>query len=51
MNYEVIKTATGKSLGIYESEAVAKRRYPAPDYKVVKTAKPANAFPVGFAVL
>lgn len=50
MGYEVINTRTGKSVGVYESERTAKLRYNLPEYKVVKTDKPVNAFPVGIAI-
>ena len=49
-NYEVINVKTGKSVRIYETEWAA-RRYSGPTYKITKTNKPANAFPVGFSVL
>lgn len=49
-NYEVINIQTGRSVGIYENERFAKIRYNGPSYKIVKTDKPANAFPVGLSV-
>lgn len=49
MQYEVINTKTKKSVGIYETEAAA-RRYRGDTYRIMKTNKPANAWPVGFKV-
>ena len=50
MNYEVINVKTGKSVGIFESERFVRIRYTGPSYKIVKTEKAANAFPVGVSV-
>lgn len=50
MQYEVTNTKTKKSVGIYASEAAA-RRYSGKDYQITKTNKPANAWPVGFGAL
>jgi hypothetical protein len=50
MNYEVTNLKTGKSVGIYPTEAAA-RRYTGSTYQITKTTKPANAWPVGFNAL
>lgn len=50
MQYEVTNIKTGKSVGIYATEA-ASRRYFGKDYRITKTDKPANAWPVGFSAL
>ena len=50
MNYEVTNLKTGKSVGIYPTEAAA-RRYTGSTYQITKTNKPANAWPVGFNAL
>jgi hypothetical protein len=50
MQYEVTNTKTGKSVGIYATEAAA-RRYSGKDYQITKTDKPANAWPIGFSAL
>jgi hypothetical protein len=50
-NFEVINIKTGESRGIYQSERLAHARYAGPDYKIVKTKKAANRFPVGFSVI
>jgi hypothetical protein len=50
MKYEVINIKTGKSVGVYETEAAA-RRYSSQNYRITKTDKPANAWPVGFNTL
>lgn len=50
VNYEVINIKTGKSVAVYDNERFARLRYNDPAYKIVKTDKPANAFPVGVSV-
>ena len=50
VNFEVINIRTGKSVAVYENEHFARIRYNDPAYKIVKTEKPANAFPVGVSV-
>lgn len=50
MSYEVTNLKTGKSVGIYKTESAA-RRYSGSQYKITKTDKPANAWPVGFNAL
>ena len=50
VNYEVINIKTGKSVAVYDNERFARIRYNDPAYKIVKTEKPANAFPVGVSV-
>lgn len=49
MQYEVTNIKTGRSVGIYETEAAA-RRYSGPNYRIAKTDKPANAWPTGIKI-
>lgn len=51
MNYEVTNLKTGRSVGIYDNERTARIRYGGSQYKITKTDKPANAWPVSFSAL
>ena len=44
---EIINTATGKSVGVYQNRRQAERWLTHPKYKAVPTDKPVNAWLVG----